>query len=363
MVKQYCFTPNVERSELYSFIGMLPIVWHGSPTVARAAVPVHSNLQLLSFAAWHAGWPQEAARYAHDQARDNEPFTQLVAGQQIAQLVVRVAGGVVSLAELVEWQSAVVAYEVVIIVAAGAQVTVHDVRSDAALINHLVRSVTYYVERGAHVQIYEEQWLPEHVQEISYSSYYAQQDAQVTIGAVLCGGALTRANYRCVVQGVGAYVQLRGVYALHQQQQLVVSTVQHHRQPKTESEVLFKGILAQASSALYCGSIDVDQVAAGTVARQKSTALLLGNQARAHAVPGLQVHTHDVQCMHGAAIGQLDEAHIAYLKARGLSHEKSSEIMINGFFAEHSDLFYTGPDFERIMQRMTAKLHNGFLKK
>ena len=38
--------------------------------------------------------------------------------------------------------------------------------------------------------------------------------------------------------------------------------------------------------------------------------------------PQLEIYNDDVECSHGATVGQLDENALFYLKSRGLSHER-----------------------------------------
>jgi Fe-S cluster assembly protein SufD len=50
--------------------------------------------------------------------------------------------------------------------------------------------------------------------------------------------------------------------------------------------------------------------------------------------PELEIYADDVKCSHGSTTGQIDEEALFYLKARGLSHERASQLLSEAFFAE-----------------------------
>ena len=64
------------------------------------------------------------------------------------------------------------------------------------------------------------------------------------------------------------------------------------------------------------------QDAQKTDAKQTNRALLLSDDATINTKPQLEIFADDVKCTHGAAIGQLDEDALFYLRARGLTLPK-----------------------------------------
>lgn len=47
--------------------------------------------------------------------------------------------------------------------------------------------------------------------------------------------------------------------------------------------------------------------------------------------PALRILADDVQCSHGASVGQLDEAALFYLRSRGLDREAARALLIASF--------------------------------
>src|SRR5262249_19260800 len=75
----------------------------------------------------------------------------------------------------------------------------------------------------------------------------------------------------------------------------------------------------------------VRQDAQKTDAKQTNRALLLTDGATINTKPQLEIFADDVKCTHGAAIGQLDEDAIFYLRARGLTYAEARDMLIHAF--------------------------------
>ena len=78
-----------------------------------------------------------------------------------------------------------------------------------------------------------------------------------------------------------------------------------------------KGSSAGIARAVFNGKIIAWPDAQKTDAKQTNKALLLSDDAQINTKPQLEIFANDVKCTHGAAVGQLDEDAIFYLRARG----------------------------------------------
>jgi Fe-S cluster assembly protein SufD len=146
-----------------------------------------------------------------------------------------------------------------------------------------------------------------------------------------------------ILEGDGAEGKVTGAYALSGRQHLDYDTTQEHAAAHCTSDLAFRGILAGRSSAVWRGMIKVDPGAQETDAFQESRNLLLSKKAHADAIPGLEILANDVRCTHAAAIAQIDPEQLFYLRARGLSLEVASRLVIEGFLAELVERFEEGP--------------------
>jgi Fe-S cluster assembly protein SufD len=94
---------------------------------------------------------------------------------------------------------------------------------------------------------------------------------------------------------------------------------------------MYKGILSGHARAVFNGKIIVRPDAQKTDAKQTNKALLLSDDAQINTKPQLEIFANDVKCTHGAAVGQLDEDAIFYLRARGLDLQQARDMLIHAF--------------------------------
>jgi len=131
--------------------------------------------------------------------------------------------------------------------------------------------------------------------------------------------------------GPGADGRLLALYFAADQQMHDFRTVQHHRAPKTQSELLYKGVVANRSRSVYSGLIRVDKGARGTNAFQTNRNLVLHEGAHADSVPNLEIEDNDVRCSHASAVGPIAEDQRFYLESRGVPPSVTDRLIALGF--------------------------------
>jgi Fe-S cluster assembly protein SufD len=146
-----------------------------------------------------------------------------------------------------------------------------------------------------------------------------------------------------LLAGEGSHARVTGAYAPHARQHVDFHTLQEHGAANTTSDLAFRGVLADRSSAVWRGMIKVDPGAQQTDAFQECRNLLLSKKAHADAIPGLEILANDVRCTHAAAIAQIDPEQVFYLRSRGLGDGIAKRLVIEGFMAELVERFEEGP--------------------
>ena len=148
------------------------------------------------------------------------------------------------------------------------------------------------------------------------------------------GAKLVRNDLQTTLQEPGASCDFSGLYLSRGQQHIDNHTMVDHAQAHTYSREYYKGILADASRAVFNGRILVQQDAQRIRSEQKNDNLLLSNEAEVDTKPELEIYANDVICAHGATVGQLDEKSIFYLQARGLDENSARKLLTYGFAYE-----------------------------
>jgi Fe-S cluster assembly protein SufD len=151
---------------------------------------------------------------------------------------------------------------------------------------------------------------------------------------VTLGARLLRNDIIAVLAGEGAHCALDGSYLVDGERLVDNHTTIDHATPHCTSHELYKGILDGRARAVFNGRIIVREDAQKTDAKQTNRALLLSDEATVNSNPQLEIFADDVKCTHGAAIGQLDEEALFYLRARGLTLKDARDMLIHAYVGE-----------------------------
>jgi Fe-S cluster assembly protein SufD len=152
-----------------------------------------------------------------------------------------------------------------------------------------------------------------------------------TSHAVTVGARISRNDIVSVLDGEGAECTLNGLYVGSGESLVDTHTTIDHAKAHCPSHEVYKGILTGKAKAVFNGKILVRLDAQKTDAKQTNKALLLTDEAQINTKPQLEIFADDVKCTHGAAIGQLDEDALFYLKARGISAIDARNMLIHAF--------------------------------
>jgi Fe-S cluster assembly protein SufD len=131
---------------------------------------------------------------------------------------------------------------------------------------------------------------------------------------------------------------LFGLYLTEGAQHVDNHTFIDHAKPHCQSNEMYKGVLDGKSRGVFNGKVFVRVDAQKTNAYQSNKAILLTSDAMIDTKPQLEIYADDVKCSHGAAIGQLDEEAVFYLRSRGIGEEHARRVLIRAFA---NDIFET----------------------
>jgi Fe-S cluster assembly protein SufD len=162
----------------------------------------------------------------------------------------------------------------------------------------------------------------------------AERHARYASHSISLGGALVRNDLVAVLDGEGVECTLNGLYAADAERLVDNHTTIDHVRPHCGSREMYRGILADRARGVFNGKIIVRPDAQKTDARQTNRALLLSEDARINTKPQLEIFANDVKCTHGAAVGQLDEDALFYLRSRGLGERTARRLLTHAFAAD-----------------------------
>jgi Fe-S cluster assembly protein SufD len=160
-----------------------------------------------------------------------------------------------------------------------------------------------------------------------------QQDeaSDVLINEITLHNGFTRNNVNVDLLGEHASLNLCGMAIGDKQEHIDNHTFINHAVPHCHSTELYKYVLNDAAVGSFDGKILVRPGAQKTEAYQSNKNIVVTQSAKMYTKPHLEIYADDVKCSHGAAVGQLDEEAIFYMRSRGISLTEARMLLMLAF--------------------------------
>ena len=156
--------------------------------------------------------------------------------------------------------------------------------------------------------------------------------AKAAIHVLNIGGDFGRIELNVTLHD-GADFNLGAVQIGGETQTLEIITTVTHAEPNATSNQTVRSVLAKKATGSYLGKVAVARDAQKTDSVQDVKAMVLDRTATANAKPELEIFADDVQCAHGATVGELDKQALFYLASRGLPPAEAKKLMLQAFVA------------------------------
>ena len=157
------------------------------------------------------------------------------------------------------------------------------------------------------------------------------RDARFESHALAAGGGLLRQDLDVDLGEPGGECSLRGLSTAGSGEHVDFHTRIEHRAPHCRSEETYKALVGGNGRAVFNGRVHVHPGAVKTDSAMTCANLLLSDRAEVDAKPELEIYADDVKCSHGATVGQLDEAQLFYLRARGIDLAAARALLMTAF--------------------------------
>jgi Fe-S cluster assembly protein SufD len=141
-------------------------------------------------------------------------------------------------------------------------------------------------------------------------------------------------EYVVELVGEGGRVEIVGGWHLKGREELKIVLKIVHRAPRTASHTLLKAVVTDQAAADIRGKIVVEKQAQQADAFLKEAILLVSAEAKATAIPDLEIEANEVHCSHAVAVSRIDDQQIYYLTSRGMDRQTAEKLIIEGWLAE-----------------------------
>jgi Fe-S cluster assembly protein SufD len=222
-------------------------------------------------------------------------------------------------------------------------------------------NVDVVVGEGASLSLVSVQdWADEAVH-VSAQQALVGKDATFEHTVVTLGGGVVRVAPSVRFGGPGGNAELRGLYFADAGQHLEHRLLVDHSAPNCRSRVTYKGALQGADAhTVWIGDVLIRAEATGTDSYESNRNLVLTDGTRVDSVPNLEILTGEVvRAGHASTSGRLEDEHLFYLMARGISLAEARRLVIRGFFGELIGQIGVPELRERVMGAIEAELAKG----
>ncbi len=222
--------------------------------------------------------------------------------------------------------------------------------------NFVIDTTESFIGKGSKLTHYTIQNEPDKSSLVSNHLAELQGNANIESFVLTLHGGIVRNNLRIRFNGEHSDANLLGLYLIDRKQYVDNYTLIEHLVPNCNSNELYKGILDEQARGSFMGKIIVHEGAQKTAAYQTNRNLCLTGDARMTTKPQLEIYADDVQCSHGATVGQLDEEALFYLRQRGISTKEAKLMLMFAFANDILMNMHIEPLKERISGMINSRL-------
>jgi len=218
----------------------------------------------------------------------------------------------------------------------GADLTLLESYHHVAEADYLLNScLQIELTAGVNMKHYKLQQEATKAAHLAHIFVHQAQDTQYQLTNFSSGAQFARDEVVIDLTGRTAQCSTGGFYYLRGENQYIDNHIDIlHSAPHTQSEMLYKGIVAAKARAVFNGRLHVKPGSQKILAYQANHNLLLSKLAEVYSKPELEIYADDVKCKHGATTGQVDNEALFYLRARGIDYDTALGMLLSGFADE-----------------------------
>jgi len=170
------------------------------------------------------------------------------------------------------------------------------------------------------------------------------------------GGRVVRSRVDNRLEGDRSSVEQVEIVFGSGDQVVDLTSYTRHIGRNTTGNLLSKGALMDRSRSYMKGLITIEKSAIGTDSFLGEFGMNLSRQARAVAIPSLEIDQPDCRrAMHSSSVGPVDELQLFYLESRGITPEDARKYIVLGFLEPVVARVPLGDTQDRLRDLLEAK--------
>lgn len=185
------------------------------------------------------------------------------------------------------------------------------------------------------------------------------QDSQLNYFYFYRSGYRSKVFVDAHLAGEGASFRGYGIACPQKREYQDLEMTVAHQKSHTQSDLHYRTVMKDKAHHVFTGNLIIPAHCRQVTAHQLNQNLMLAKTARAQSIPKLEVMAEDVQCAHGATVGEMDIDELFYLYSRGLNDEQAKKLLLEGFLNAILDHLMNEKRREEIKKSFFKRLQLG----
>lgn len=211
-------------------------------------------------------------------------------------------------------------------------------------------------EENSNVKIFISQRFSLDILSIQSVYYKVKKNANVEFIQVDLGSKENYLSYIGELVEKEANVSINSIYFGKNNQKLDFNYVASQIGQATNCDLSIKGALADRAQKTCRATIDFKRGSSTSKGSEQEYVTLLSDDIRNVAVPILLCTEDDVEGLHAASAGKIDEDILFYIMSRGFSETEAKRLILESKFAETIDLIDNEEIRKRVYTTLSKKL-------
>ena len=211
-------------------------------------------------------------------------------------------------------------------------------------------------EENSNVKIFLSQRFSLDILSIQSVYYKVKKNANVEFIQVDLGSKENYLSYIGELAEKEANVSINSIYFGKNNQKLDFNYVANQIGQATNYDLSIKGALADRAQKTCRATIDFKRGSSTSKGSEQEYVTLLSDDIRNVAVPILLCTEDDVEGLHAASAGKIDEDILFYIMSRGFSETEAKRLILESKFAETIDLIDNEEIRKRVYTTLSKKL-------
>lgn len=211
-------------------------------------------------------------------------------------------------------------------------------------------------EENSNVKIFLSQRFSLDILSIQSVYYKVKKNANIEFIQVDLGSKENYLSYIGELAEKEANVSINSIYFGKNNQKLDFNYVANQIGQATNYDLSIKGALADRAQKTCRATIDFKRGSSTSKGSEQEYVTLLSDDIRNVAVPILLCTEDDVEGLHAASAGKIDEDILFYIMSRGFSETEAKRLILESKFAETIDLIDNEEIRKRVYTTLSKKL-------